>query len=39
MAKQDLLQREEYVKLLESLINNKVHNHQWFLGLWQKFYS
>ncbi|WP_458449877.1 KAP family P-loop NTPase fold protein [Fibrobacter sp.] len=30
MAKQDLLQREEYVKLLESLINNKVHNHQGF---------
>ena len=30
MNKQDLLHREEYVKLLESLINNKVQNQKGF---------
>lgn len=30
MSKKDLLQREEYIKLLESLIDNKTQNHQGF---------
>lgn len=30
MSKQDLLQREEYINLLESLIDNKTQNHQGF---------